>query len=57
MITPIISLKISPYTQGVYCEIYHLFEGNIERVKSQYSIFYNDILLETSIEFSLTCEI
>ena len=27
-----------------YCEIYPLLGGNIERVKPQYSIFYNDIL-------------
>ena len=42
----LISLKIILYTpQGVYCEMYPLLEGNIERVKSQYSIFYNDILI------------
>ena len=40
-----VSLTISPYTpQGVYCEIYPSLGGNIERVKSQYSIFQNDIL-------------
>ena len=48
MITPLISLKIILYTPlGVYCEIYHSLEGNIERVKSQYFKFYNDILLNT----------
>ena len=45
MITSIISLAISPYTPlGVCCEIYPSLGGNIERVKSQYSIFQNDIL-------------
>ena len=32
----------------VYCEIYPSLGGNIERVKSQYSIFYNDILFYQS---------
>ena len=44
-----VSLTISLYTpEGVYCEIYPLLGGNIERIKSQCSIFYNDIL--TNIE-------
>ena len=48
MITSLIALPISPYTpKGVYCEIYPALEGNIEKVKSQSSIFYNDILYYT----------
>ena len=48
MIPSLISLLISPYTpQGVYCEIYPSLEGNIERIKSQYSLFQNDILFHT----------
>ena len=40
-------MTISLYTsEGVYCEIYPLLGGNIERLKSQYSIFYNDILTD-----------
>ena len=47
MITPLISLKISLYTPyGIYCEKYSSLEGNIERVKSQYSILNNDILYQ-----------
>ena len=45
MIPSLISLVFFPFTpQGVYCEIYPSLGGNIETVKSQYSIFYNDIL-------------
>ena len=47
MITSLISLTISPYTYwGVYSEIYLLLEGNIEGVKSQCSIFYNDMMTD-----------
>ena len=50
MITLLISLKLILYTRfGVYCEIYPSHKGNIERVKSQYSFFYNDILLHIHV--------
>ena len=53
MIPSIISLAISPYTpQGVYCEIYPSLGGNIERVKSQYSLFQNGILLREGLQKS-----
>ena len=53
MIIKLTSLKISLYTPyGVYCEIYPFLEGNIERVKSQYSIIYNDILFNKLVDFA-----
>ena len=45
MFTSLFSLTISPYTpKEVDCEIYSSLGGNIEGVKSQFSIFQNDIL-------------
>ena len=45
MITSLFSLTSIPYTsEGLNCKIYPSVEGDIERVKSWYSIFYNDIL-------------
>ena len=42
MMTSLISLTISLYTSlGVYSEIYPSLEGNIDKGKSQYSIFKN----------------
>ena len=39
----LILLAISPYTPyGVYCDIYHLLQGNVKRVKFQYFIVRND---------------
>ena len=50
MITLLISLKLILYTRlGVYCEIYPLHKGFIEKVKYQYSFFYNDILLHIHV--------
>ena len=39
----------------MYCEIYPSLEGIIDRVKSQYSIFYNDVLLHPSRCGALQC--
>ena len=33
----------------MYCELYPLLGGNIARVKSQYSIFQNDILVKRQV--------
>ena len=55
MIPSLISLAISPYTPwGVYFEIYPSLGGNIERVKSQYSIFYNYILSVLGLNLGYT---
>ena len=52
MFTSLISWIISQYTPlGVYCEIYTLLGGNIESVKSQYSIVKNDIMYNIVLSF------
>ena len=38
----------------MYCKIYPSLEANIERVKSQYSIVYNDTLKNTMTKLAST---
>ena len=53
MIPSLISLAFILHTSyGAYCEICPLMKGNIERVKSQYSIFHNNrLMVETDYKY------